>query len=448
MHQSLERQENVVLRVAYFGTYSHSRYVFDGNLPQVDGMPRGVGADFSAATELYARTDNKGNMIHGEAPARIIDCDRSRSCYVSVEALDNASHWPAERIADELSTRFDLVVYSTANAIRPNLNPGCTAQVLDGLRCKFIVLGMGMQNSLPPTTEGLHPNLVSLLEVCDRKAAIFGVRGLETERWLKEVGFGKAKALGCPSFFVYPKNVLGIQAPDPLRVRNAITGGYIHGKVPRATALLRLFEGFEAHYVMQEELPILKSDGLIGDDPDLYNDATGELRKESIDNALEHIHRRKIPFASYRWFLDPNAWRQFASHFDFYLGDRLHGGVAAMQSGVASLLLAEDQRVMEIADFFSLPRIATKDALNTKLPDILAERLNEASVSAMKDAYAQRLSNFVQVFRDADVPLAASVSSAATAAAQSHGGHVFPMPVFPRPTAYRRLKDWVADFVL
>lgn len=430
-------------KIAFFGTFGHSRYVYSGAMHQVDGMPRSAGTNVGAAVELYERTGNKGNMIHGEAPTRILEADRSASCCVSVEALDNESRWSAERIADELSARFDLVVYSTANAVRPNVDPGCTAEVLARLRCPFVVLGMGMQQSLPATTDGLHPNLVSLLDVCNRKAAVFGVRGTETESWLRAVGFDKAKALGCPSLFVYPRNILGITAPDPARVRAAVTAGYIYGRVPRSTALVKLFDQFEAHYVMQEEVPILKANGLLPDDPDLYNDATGTLRKETIANVLEHVHRCRMPFASYRWFQDPNAWRAFVSRFDFYLGDRLHGGVVALQTGVPALLMAEDQRVSEIADFFAIPKVSSSETRGEVLREILAERLNAQSIAAMKEVYAHRFREFEATFKAIGAPLTVSLGTAATSDAE----RPFVQTVFPRPTAWRRIKDRLADAI-
>ena len=431
-------------KIAFFGTFSHSRYVYTGSLEEIDGMPRSPGTDYNAIMELYERTGNKGNMIHGEAPGRIFQMDRGASCYVSVEALDNDLNWDAQRIADELSKRFDLVVYSTANAVRPNVDPGCTAEVLDRLRCQFVVLGMGMQNDLPTNTESLHPNLVSLLGVCNRKASVFGVRGHKTESWLRSVGFDRAVALGCPSMFVYPKNILGIQAPDPLKVKAASTAGYIHGRVPRSTFLVKLFEGFDTHYVMQEEMPILKSLGLLGDDPDLYNDATGEIRKETIANVLEHVHRRKMPFSSYRWFQDPNAWRMFVSLTDFYLGDRLHGGVAALQTGVPALLLSEDQRVSEIADFFAIPKLTVEEGRDHSLQEILSTRLNAGSLSAMKELYLQRFRNFENTFKSVDIPLAITKSMNGVA---TESRPAFLQPNFPSPGIVRRFKDWAAELI-
>jgi len=391
-------------KIAFFGIFGHSRYTYSGALHQCDAMPRSSGTKLENLLELYQVTGNKGNMLHGEAPARILESDREGSCYVSVQALVE-SGWSPEKIGEELSTRFDLVVYSTANAIRPNLDPGCTAKVLDALRTDFVVLGMGLQNPLPQTTAPLHPRLIELLEVSNRKATIFGVRGPETESWLKSVGFDRAKALGCPSMYVYPENIQAISAPNPNRVTSAITGGYIHGRVPRSSAIILLFRGFNAHYVMQEAMDIWKTQGLLSSDQQIYNDATGEVRRDVVNRLLEDIHDEKMPFASYRWFQDPNAWRVFASRFDFYLGDRLHGGVTALQAGVPAIIMAEDRRVIELTDFFSIPKISIREAESMPLREIIAEKLTAASIDAFKETYLERFHEFEATFREADIPL-------------------------------------------
>ncbi|MHB1083820.1 MAG: polysaccharide pyruvyl transferase family protein [Thiobacillus sp.] len=355
----------------------------------------------------------------------MLESDRAHSCYVSVQALEE-SGWSPQQISEELSKKFDLVVFSTANAIRPNLDPGCTAHVLDNLSIDFIVLGMGMQNPLPPDKELLHPNLIQLLDVCSRKAKIFGVRGMDTENWLKSVGFDRAKALGCPSLYVYPQNILNITSPDPSQVKSAITGGYINGRVPRSSAIISLFKGFDAHYVMQEEIASWRQQGLIGDATGIYNDATGELDRNYINQILEDIHDEKMPFSSYRWFQDPNAWRMFASRFDIYLGDRLHGGIASMQAGVPSILMTEDRRVTEIADFFGIPKISVREAESSSLQDVIADKLSPNSVDAFKQTYSERFRETEAVFRDSGISLTVGPGKGHVAANRSSGPAYIP----------------------
>jgi len=426
-------------KIAFFGIFGSSRYTYSGSLNHIDAMPRSAGADLVNVLERYEATDNKGNMIHGEAPTRMLEFDRSSSCYVSVQALVE-SGWDPQQISDELNRRFDLVVFSTANAIRPNLDPGATAAVLDGLSIDFIVLGMGMQNPLPPNKDQLHPNLVQLLDVCNSKARIFGVRGLDTVNWLESVGFDHAKALGCPSMYVYPQNILNISSPDPAHATSAVTGGYINGRVPRSSAIIGLFKNFDVHYVMQEEIAAWKQQGLITDACGIYNDATGELDRNFMNRILEDIHDESMPFTSYRWFQDPNAWRMFASHFDFYLGDRLHGGIASMQGGVPSILMTEDRRVTEIADFFSIPKITVSEAEQMSLMEVIAEKLSPASVETFKQTYYERLCEFQASFHEAEIPLTISVGDKPTAKAMPSFQGVTPIKRSPVKMIRRMLR--------
>jgi hypothetical protein len=405
-------------KIAFFGIFGSSRYTYSGSLSHIDAIPRSAGTDVDNVLERYEATDNKGNMIHGEAPTRMLDFDRSNSCYVSVHGLLE-SGWDAQQISEELNKRFDLAVFSTANAIRPNLNPGATANVLDGLSIDFIVLGMGMQNPLPPNKDLLHPNLIQLLDVCNRKARVFGVRGLDTLNWLRSVGYDRANSLGCPSMYVYPRNILNISSPDPAHTTSAVTGGYINGRVPRSSAIIDLFKNFDAHYVMQEEIATWKQQGLITDACGIYNDATGELDRMLMNRILEDIHDESMPFKSYRWFQDPNTWRMFASQCDFYLGDRLHGGIASMQAGVPSILMTEDRRVTEIADFFGIPKITVSEAESMSLTEVISEKLSPASVEAFKQTYYERFCQFQNTFHEAGIPLTVSVSDKHTARAHT-----------------------------
>jgi hypothetical protein len=148
-----------------------------------------------------------------------------------------------------------------------------------------------------------------------------------------------------------------------------------------------------------------------------------------------------MPFASYRWFQEPSAWRSFASRFDFYLGDRLHGGIVALQTGVPALLIAEDQRVNEIADFFAIPKISVRELRENDLLDILREALDSRSVARMKEVYVERFAEFRRSFATVGIPLTVCLSSEA----ERWSSRPFIQPVFPRPTRWRRIKDWLVD---
>ena len=126
---------------------------------------------------------------------------------------------------------------------------------------------------------------------------------------------------------------------------------------------------------MQDEIDILRDLDELSESKHLYNDATGEVSRDIMERIFEKIHYKTMPFSSYRWFQDPNAWRMFASQFDFYLGDRLHGGIVALQTGVPAILISEDQRVSEVANFFGIPEVSIKDIKDMRLNDVVSQYL-------------------------------------------------------------------------
>ena len=392
-------------KIGFFGIAGHSRYTYADMIQHCDAMPRSTGTSIKNILELYGETGNKGNMVHGEAPTRMFQMHREKSCYVSAKSLILDSGWNAKEVGKELSKKFDLVVFSTANMIRSDFDPGGTAEILDSLTIDFVVLGMGMQNPLPPSTESLHPNLIALLEVCNGKASVFGVRGKKTKDWLNSVGFDNVRALGCPSLYVYPQNILNMSAPDPDLLNSAITGGYISARIPRSKSIIKLFKDFNCHYVMQDEIDILRDLDELSESKHLYNDATGEVSRDIMERIFEKIHYKTMPFTSYRWFQDPNAWRMFASQFDFYLGDRLHGGIVALQTGVPAILISEDQRVSEVANFFGIPEVSIKDIKDMRLNDVVSQYLTPANIQFFKETYFNRFLEFQETFRKLDVPL-------------------------------------------
>jgi len=389
-------------KIVFTRIVGHSRYPYSGAINMSDGMPTSSGDRIENLLERYDYTGNKGNMFHGEAPARIFECNRARSCYLNVESLYEAG-WTLSKINKELSSRFDLAVFSMANAIRTGFNPGVFTKIIESLEMDFIFLGLGMQESLSPSLDHLHPNLIQFLNLSNKKAKIFAVRGFKTEQWLKNLGFQNAIALGCPSLFVYPQNILNLSTPDPNEVQSAVTGGYINAKGNRAQAIISLFENFTAHYVMQSEMFALRK--YFADSKHLYNDATGEINKELLNIVLEKIHNKRMPFTSYRWFQDPSAWRVFVSQMDFYLGDRFHGGVAALQAGVPAIIIAEDQRVIEMTDFFQIPSVSINEVQTSNVKDLVKKYLSREKIQQLRVTYLEKFANFREVMRKNDVQL-------------------------------------------
>jgi hypothetical protein len=367
-----------------------TRYRYHPGLPFSEGLPRSNSTSFSAISRNFYLTSNKGNMLIGEGSCRIFDYDRNHSCMLSVHVLYDAYKGSQEAI-DLLNNNFDALVLPMANEIRPNLNHASLLKVLEQIKIPVIVLGMGMQNEIEDLSV-LEPATVDMLRWIDEKARVFGVRGTYTEGWLKKMGFRNPTALGCPSMMLYPENILGIKAPTgkPADYR-FVTAGYLQKKSVRGKQLAKFFEGQKCSYVFQDEIFLFK-DELQG--RDFFDDSRSQIRQSVIEPLMSEAIGAKAPFDKYFYFDSVEAWRQCYGWHDIFIGDRFHGGVAALQVGLPTAILFKDLRVKELSEFFGVPHTSVDKACTMGIDAFMAEYLSEQRIANFQDVYRTRLRSF------------------------------------------------------
>lgn len=367
-----------------------TRYRYHPGLPFSEGLPRSNSTSFSTLSRNFYLTSNKGNMLIGEGSCRIFDYDRNHSCMLSVHVLHDAYKGSKEAM-DLLNNNFDALVLPMANEIRPNLNHASLLKVLEQIKIPVIVLGMGMQNEMEDLSV-LESATVEMLRWIDEKARVFGVRGTYTEGWLKKMGFKNPTALGCPSMMLYPENILGIRAPtgEPADYR-FVTAGYLQKKSVRGKQLAKFFEGQKCSYVFQDEIFLFK-DELQG--RDFFDDSRSQLRQSVIEPLMSEAIGARAPFDKYFYFDSVEAWRQCYGWHDIFIGDRFHGGVAALQVGLPTAILFKDLRVKELSEFFGVPHTSVDKACTMGIEAFMAEYLSEQRIAAFHDVYRTRLRNF------------------------------------------------------
>ncbi|WP_367027402.1 polysaccharide pyruvyl transferase family protein [Methylococcus sp. ANG] len=389
-------------RVLFTRLPTDTRYPFEGQLPFSDSMPRPARTSLRNIETNVSLTENTGNMLIGESLGRILELDRPRSCHLNLTRLLTLG-WSAERIRDEIHKHFDLVVFLMANAIRTDFDLGNLADAVSALETDFMVFGIGMQDSLAPTLSTLPEGSQRLLHMFDKKALIFGVRGKETENWLHRVGLNRAKALGCPSLYVYPQNLLAVSPPSGGSNATAIASGHLTNPSLRSQKLISLFRDTKSHYIMQDEF-LAVARACKGNEM-LYNDATGRVRTELCRPIFERILGSRVPFENFWYFQNLDAWRVFCAQADFYLGDRFHGGIVAMQAGIPSLFIWNDQRARELTDFFALPNISVADLGDARAHDLVDRLLTKKAFTEFRDTYQQRLDIFVRTLGEHGIRL-------------------------------------------
>lgn len=364
-------------------------------LPHMNGVQPAVMDSLQGLVPSHELTGNRGNMIHAEAPAKMFDRDVEASGYGNIAKLRGAL---GDGFADMMAENFDIVVISLANFIRPGTDISALGKALLALegRVPFIVLGAGLQGK--HALSDISAGTVDTIGIINERASVFGVRGEETCAWLHQHGFGKAEVLGCPSLYVYPQSIMSLDASEVRRKGDAasvMTAGHLSirdGKiVQRGIALAKAFKGLDASYVLQDEF--LKY-GDLKKLAGIYNDGNAQVAAAPLNAWLTERCGVPIDFRRYYYFNEAGAWRLGSLRHDVFIGDRFHGGVAALQAGLPTIFLKEDNRVGELTSHFGLPALTTKRFSSLGLKKTLDLMLSDEKLAEMKATYRRRFRHF------------------------------------------------------
>ncbi len=308
-----------------------------------------------------------------------------------------------------LPRHFDLIVISAANFISAKKELSKLRDALNAIgdSVPMIVLGAGMQGK--PELSQMHPSVQEILDIYNRRTLIFGVRGLQTEAWLHDNGFTNARALGCPSMYVFPSSIMSIRheaAAEKLEQANVLTAGYLTVKGGRnyfrGQKLAKALQGIQSSYVFQDEFFAY---GSLIEERGSFNSATSTGNRDRLNVLLSEATEVPVNFSNYYYFSETAAWRQAAHMHDVYIGDRFHGGVAALQVGKPGIFLSHDNRVAELTDFFDLPRMSTDELLSEGVSRAIKERITKGSVSQTQATYKKRLSHFRDAMEKKNIKL-------------------------------------------
>lgn len=357
-------------------------------------------------SDIKATTLNVGNIVHNEAVAKCFDVKRAKSCMSGIEhVFYKTCKGDADRYRTLLKDNFDAVAFSFANMIAPAPEGREAAQqehmerlceIVDTMPIPLYVFGMGMQEPIEDE-KVLVPGMLEFLKLLDQKARLVGVRGAGTESFLHRIGCTNAVALGCPSLYVYPENILDIKPANMGRDARVLSAGYmglrhLFGYQEARVQFLRdLAARYRTSYVFQNDIYSYHE---LKDVDGLYDDATGACDQAMLSDYVR-AHGVVPPAFDGSWhFRDARAWRQFAAEHDFYFGDRFHGGVVALQASRPALFVYNDLRVRELTDHYRIPSCALDEITFENLEDIARSKLSRGSLDVFKDCYSERLKEY------------------------------------------------------
>lgn len=242
-------------------------------------------------------------------------------------------------------------------------------QRLKQISTPTLLVGVGYQSSVGADGIGNeNPELDELVRefvalILDRSVSI-GVRGQITKSYLLNLGFAESEidVIGCPSVRFFGSNLDITEKKYPNFFPNMkIAVNYTPTRYNKIWGKLisDIFAQYNNSYaILQDKYEV---NNLSWKFPGI---SLPEIPKkvQVLKNDIPVTPDHKI-FKENRGriFTDPNQWINSMKTFDFSIGTRIHGNIAAILAGTPALVIAIDTRTLELAQYFKIPYVKLSD---------------------------------------------------------------------------------------
>lgn len=330
---------------------------------------------------------NPGNYFYWDSTFRMVSVP---GIEVVPDSLLSASGGAADEYYDRINNDFDAYVFTLTNSFRADFVTGLHrwARMIDRLRIPVIGVGGGVQlgwkDGLEPG-EAVDKATKRFLRSLLNHSASVSVRGETTAAYLKRLGFGDehVHVTGCPSMYLYgpdykvePKGELTTDSKVGITIA---TRDYGFAKFAN-----RAFD----------EYPNIMFIGQNMGDLDMFLWGTERWvdTRPGIPANLDHPYIRE---GKARMFLDARTWVDFLRDYQYMMGTRIHGNVAALLAGTPATLISMDQRTHELGEFHEIPTIRRPDM---KPDDTIASVYERSDWTAFNNGLQGRYENLCRFF--------------------------------------------------
>jgi hypothetical protein len=324
---------------------------------------------------------NSGNLIFSDASHKILETP-------GTEVVSNRMRVDPSA-AGQINEEYDAFVVPLANAFRPSFEPSLQklTRLISKLKIPVVVLGTGAQSGLdynPGRLKAIEPSVRAFVSaVLDRSASI-GVRGEFTEKYLKDMGFRDVEVIGCPSLFMYGKELAVHKRVPALTADSRIAVNGSHSAV-RSQGLNQVIRRTHARYPNLRYIGQNLSDARQLHWRDLSH-PNGRIKSMPTHPDHPMYQEDKV-----RVYIDPVTWIDDLREFDYSFGSRIHGNIAALLAGTPSTVLTADSRTLELCRYFDIPHQRID-----RMPDDLdpARLYEEADFGKLVGGHQERFERF------------------------------------------------------
>ncbi len=363
--------------------------------------------------------DNTGNMIHSYAARSLFENPAFVSAHRSEENI--------ERLRSEIShlgfiAATNLHVKNTPDYIQGQVDAADFVEKLDLPVCVF---GFGCHAHLGATIEAANvdPRSVRLLRVLAERSKTVGVRGAFTADLCAKYGVKNVTVVGCQSAYVAALRNTEQRALTTSGERPVTSFSWGPDEAP----MLKLAMAAGAAVIGQGDFT---EEGI----------AKGQISRASFLEAGGHhrllqcfeiaISKGEFSRSDYydyiqrhfsKFYNVPDWCAHIQQNYDFCVGTRFHGNMAALLAGVPALWIEHDMRTRELCEHLGLPslpssrlseyrdlkQIAVECDYGTfwsKMPPLAREFLNYLNGNGVGDLLAKEVSQALHVIANNELP--------------------------------------------
>ena len=262
---------------------------------------------------------------------------------------------------DEINSSYRAIVLPQANVFSVSKEAiahliGFT-EVLKKIKIPVYVTGVGAQaedyGSIYELFYSIKQVAVEFCNAVYRTGGEFSLRGYFTKELFDLFGFKSAVVTGCPSIFQVGRNFqVNKKKITQDDLRPTING---YANFLKNDVIFSAFEKYGAIYLDQSEfIRILYDDSYFTNEHLDKKNIKVLINKYSI-NGLKLLSEDKI-----KLFYDIPVWKDYLikQGFNFSLGQRIHGNIISIISGIPAMVVAHDSRTKELAEYFEIPNIS------------------------------------------------------------------------------------------
>ena len=305
---------------------------------------------------LRAVGGNTGNLLFRYGISRSIE-DELVSCHWS-EGQDLA-----------YQSHFDGVILGAANwlSIYHDNGNDKRASVLRALKKPTLCIGLGTQSPIRTSKKLNFPHAtLDFIKVLREINAIVLVRDEFTYDQCLHHGLTNVEVIGCPSNFIDHSNaqeqtlLLKAASPDILKAVT-LNHGYIRDDICKHDSyLLEVVKNGNGQYIVQDNLNGEIDAALSAGHPislSLRDEIRAHFPSPLFSSESRIKHNLAKAGSKLNVYFNAVDWINSLRSSSLVLGTRIHGCIAALQSGVPSVITTIDSRTEGLAETLAVPRV-------------------------------------------------------------------------------------------